>query len=48
MRGGATEVYETQKWATSKERLRTTGLDQPNYNRSRGSSVNIVTKLRAR
>jgi hypothetical protein len=24
---GATEVNETQKWATSKKRLRTTGLD---------------------
>jgi hypothetical protein len=27
MRGGATEVNETQKWATSKKSLRTTGLD---------------------
>jgi hypothetical protein len=27
MRGGATEVNETQTWATSKKRLRTTGLD---------------------
>jgi hypothetical protein len=27
MRGGATEVNETQKWATSKRRLRTTVLD---------------------
>jgi hypothetical protein len=26
MRGGATEVNETQKWATSKKRLRTTGV----------------------
>jgi hypothetical protein len=26
MKGGATEVNETQKWATSKKRLRTTGL----------------------
>jgi hypothetical protein len=26
MRGGATEVNETQKWATSKKRLRTTAL----------------------
>jgi hypothetical protein len=26
MRGGATEVNETQKWATRKKRLRTTGL----------------------
>jgi hypothetical protein len=26
MRGGATEVNETQKWATSKKRLRTTGF----------------------
>jgi hypothetical protein len=28
MRGGATEVNETQKWATSKKRLRTTVLDE--------------------
>jgi hypothetical protein len=28
MSGGATEVNETQKWATSKKRLRTTGLCQ--------------------
>jgi hypothetical protein len=27
MRGGATEVNEIQNWATSKERLRTTVLD---------------------
>jgi hypothetical protein len=27
MRGGATEVNETQKWATSKKRLRTTALE---------------------
>jgi hypothetical protein len=27
MRGGATEVNETQKWATSKKSLRTTGID---------------------
>jgi hypothetical protein len=27
MRGGATEVNETQKWATNKKTLRTTGLD---------------------
>jgi hypothetical protein len=27
MRGGATEVNENQKWATSKKRLRTTVLD---------------------
>jgi hypothetical protein len=27
MRGGATEVNETQKWATSKKSLKTTGLD---------------------
>jgi hypothetical protein len=26
MRGGATEVNETQKWATGKKRLNTTGL----------------------
>jgi hypothetical protein len=26
MRGGATEVNETQKWATSKKRFRTTAL----------------------
>jgi hypothetical protein len=26
MRGGATEANETQKWARSKKRLRTTGL----------------------
>jgi hypothetical protein len=26
MRGGATDVNETQKWATSKNRLRTTDL----------------------
>jgi hypothetical protein len=25
--GGATEVNETQKWATSKKRLRTTALE---------------------
>jgi hypothetical protein len=30
MRGGDTEVNETQKWATSKKRLRTTALkDSP-------------------
>jgi hypothetical protein len=29
MRGGATEVNETQKWATSKKRLRTIVLDNP-------------------
>jgi hypothetical protein len=28
MRGEATEVNETQKWATSKKRLRTTALHQ--------------------
>jgi hypothetical protein len=27
MRGGATEVNETQKWATSKKKLRTTDLE---------------------
>jgi hypothetical protein len=27
--GGATEVNETQKWATSKKRLRTTDVDYP-------------------
>jgi hypothetical protein len=26
--GGATELNETQKWATRKKRLRTTGLDE--------------------
>jgi hypothetical protein len=26
MRGGVTEENETQKWATSKKRLRTTGM----------------------
>jgi hypothetical protein len=30
MRGGATEVNETHKWATSKKRLRTSGLDDLN------------------
>jgi hypothetical protein len=30
MKGGATEVNETQKWATRKKRLRTTGLDDLN------------------
>jgi hypothetical protein len=31
MRGKATKVNETQKWATSEERLRTTGLDDLGY-----------------
>jgi hypothetical protein len=30
MRGGATEVNETQKWATSKKRLRTTDVNNQN------------------
>jgi hypothetical protein len=29
MRGGGTEVNETQKWTTSNKRLRTTGLYHP-------------------
>jgi hypothetical protein len=31
MSGGATEVNETQKWATSKKWLRTTGLVDHRY-----------------
>jgi hypothetical protein len=32
MRGGATELNESQKWATSKTSLRTTGLDNISSN----------------
>jgi hypothetical protein len=37
MRGGASDVNETQKWATSKKRLRTTDLDKrPETETNRG------------
>jgi hypothetical protein len=44
MRGGATEVNATQKWATSKKRLRTTGVtdsipEATHFNPEDGSSM---------
>jgi hypothetical protein len=44
MRGGATEVNVTQKWATSKERLRTAELD--NSNTDTRQAVNTGTMIR--